>query len=292
MAQDDTLNIENLTLSFRNWAGTVEVLHGIDLNIARGERVALVGESGSGKSVTARIILGTMQEQSGAQIGGKVQFVNRDLAEMTLAERRGLRGTAMSMIFQDPTTALNPVYRISTLMQEVLRRGQPNIKLEEARARAGAILKEVSIDDPERVLDSFAFQLSGGMNQRVMIAMSLINQPQLLLADEPGTALDVTVQAQTLKMMRDLVETHGTSVLFISHNLGVVREFADRIYVIYRGRIVERGPTASIFEDPQHPYTQALLAAIPRLTGGGIPEIEERSERFLDPMKTHGEAAA
>lgn len=292
MAQDDTLNIENLTLSFRNWAGTVEVLHGIDLNIARGERVALVGESGSGKSVTARIILGTMQEQSGAQIGGKVQFANRDLAEMTLAERRGLRGTAMSMIFQDPTTALNPVYRISTLMQEVLRRGQPNIKLEEARARAGAILKEVSIDDPERVLDSFAFQLSGGMNQRVMIAMSLINQPQLLLADEPGTALDVTVQAQTLKMMRDLVETHGTSVLFISHNLGVVREFADRIYVIYRGRIVERGPTASIFEDPQHPYTQALLAAIPRLTGGGIPEIEERSERFLDPMKTHGEAAA
>lgn len=291
MAHDDTLDIEDLRLAFKNWAGRVEVLHGINLRIARGERVALVGESGSGKSVTARIVLGTMQEQAGAQITGCVRFAGRDLAEMTAAERRALRGTVMSMIFQDPTTALNPVYRISTLVHEVLRRTDPKIDADAARARGAAILREVSIDDPERVLDSYAFQLSGGMNQRVMIAMSLLNEPQLLLADEPGTALDVTVQAQTLKMMRDLVASHGTSVLFISHNLGVVREFADRIYVIYRGRIVERGPTAAIFEGPGHPYTQALLAAIPRLTGGGIPEIEERSERFLDPMVTHGETA-
>ena len=289
MATGDTLEIEDLRLSFRNWAGTVKVLHGIDLRIARGERVALVGESGSGKSVSARIVLGTMHEQVGAEISGQVRFNGRDLARMTAAERRALRGTAMSMIFQDPTTALNPVYRIGTLMHEVLRRGEPKITSDAARARGAAILREVSIDDPERVLDSYAFQLSGGMNQRVMIAMSLLNQPELLLADEPGTALDVTVQAQTLRLMRNLVEKHGTSVLFISHNLGVVREFADRIYVIYQGRIVERGPTASIFADPRHPYTQALLAAIPRLTGGGIPEIAERSDRFFDPMVTHGE---
>lgn len=289
MATGDTLEIEDLRLSFRNWAGTVKVLHGIDLRIARGERVALVGESGSGKSVSARIVLGTMHEQAGAEISGQVRFNGRDLARMTAAERRALRGTAMSMIFQDPTTALNPVYRIGTLMHEVLRRGEPTITSDAARARGAAILREVSIDDPERVLDSYAFQLSGGMNQRVMIAMSLLNQPELLLADEPGTALDVTVQAQTLRLMRNLVEKHGTSVLFISHNLGVVREFADRIYVIYQGRIVERGPTASIFADPRHPYTQALLAAIPRLTGGGIPEIAERSDRFFDPMVTHGE---
>ena len=291
MTIEDTLDIRDLRLSFRNWSGSVEVLHGIDLRIARGERVALVGESGSGKSVTARIVLGTMQETPGARVSGRILFGGRDLDAMSRAERRAVRGTAMSMIFQDPTTALNPVYRIGTLVHEVLKRREPAITAEEARRRGGDILREVSIDDPERVLDSFAFQLSGGMNQRVMIAMSLINEPQLLLADEPGTALDVTVQAQTLKLMRDLVESHGTSVLFISHNLGVVREFADRIYVIYRGRIVERGPTAAIFEDPGHPYTRALLAAIPRLTGGGIPEIAERSDSFLAPMVAHGEAA-
>ena len=288
----DILDIRGLHLAFRNWAGLTEVLHGIDLRIARGERVALVGESGSGKSVTARIVLGTMQDQPGARISGKVMFDGRDMATMSATERRAIRGTAMSMIFQDPTTALNPVFTIGTLMHEVLKRRDPRITLETARQRAGEILREVSIEDPERVLDSYAFQLSGGMNQRVMIAMSLLNEPKLLLADEPGTALDVTVQAQTLGLMRDLVQSHGTSVLFISHNLGVVREFADRIYVIYRGNIVERGPTASIFADPRHPYTRTLLAAIPRLTGGGIPEIAERSDSFLDPMVSHDEEGA
>jgi ABC-type dipeptide/oligopeptide/nickel transport system ATPase component len=285
----DILEIRDLRLSFRNWAGVSEVLHGVDLRIARGERVALVGESGSGKSVTARIVLGTMHDQPGARITGQVAFDGRDMASLSASERRAMRGTDLSMIFQDPTTALNPVFPIGALMLEVLRRRHRRLSPDEARARASGILREVSIEDPDRVLDSYAFQLSGGMNQRVMIAMSLINEPKLLLADEPGTALDVTVQAQTLRMMRDLVVSHGTSVLFISHNLGVVREFADRIYVMYGGRIVERGPTASIFADPRHPYTRTLLAAIPRLTGGGIPEIAERSESFLDPMVSHDE---
>ena len=289
MAAPSTLEIQGLRLSFKNWSGTTEVLHGIDLSVARGERVALVGESGSGKSVTSRIVLGTMQDVRSARISGKITFDGRDLSSMTETERRALRGRDMSMIFQDPTSALNPVFRIGELFHEVLQRRERQITMKAARRHAAALLQEVSIDDAERVLDSYSFQLSGGMNQRVMIAMALINEPRLLLADEPGTALDVTVQAQTLELMRNLVDRLGTSVLFISHNLGVVREFADRIYVIYRGNIVERGPTADIFSSPEHPYTKALLSAIPRLTGGGVPEIEEQSPAFSDPMVTHGE---
>jgi len=161
------------------------------------------------------------------------------------------------------------------------------ISRSEADARASAILAEVSIPDARRVLDSYPFQLSGGLNQRVMIAMALANHPKLLIADEPGTALDVTVQAQTLRLMRDLVQEHGTSVLLISHNLGVVREFADRIYVIYKGRIVEHGPTRALFENPQHAYTKALLSAIPRITGGGIPDVQDNADAFRDPMIVH-----
>lgn len=290
MSTNLTLDIQNLRLAFKSWSGTTEVLHGIDLSIAAGERVALVGESGSGKSVTSRIVLGTMHDVRTARISGNITFDGRDLSSMTSAERRALRGRDISMIFQDPTSALNPVFRIGELFHEVLQRRDPKITVNDARNRAAEVLNKVSIDDADRVLNSYSFQLSGGMNQRVMIAMALINEPRLLLADEPGTALDVTVQAQTLTLMRDLVEQLGTSVLFISHNLGVVREFADRIYVIYRGNIVEHGSTDAIFASPGHPYTKALLTAIPRLTGGGVPEIEEHSPAFNDPMVTHGDA--
>ena len=282
------LAIRDLTLGFKGWRGETDVLHGISVTIDPGERVALVGESGSGKSVTARIVLGLLQSLRSARIGGTVEFDGRDLAGMSPAERRHLRGTRMSMIFQDPTSSLNPVYRIGTQFHEVLKRGVPDIGYEAAMARAGEILREVSITEPQRVLGSYPFQLSGGMNQRVMIAMALANEPDLLIADEPGTALDVTVQAQTLDLMRRLVERHDTSVLFISHNLGVVREFADRVYVIYKGRIVEHGPTAALFDDPRHPYTRALMAAVPRLTGGGVPDIGEDTEAFSAPMVDHG----
>jgi ABC-type dipeptide/oligopeptide/nickel transport system ATPase component len=282
-----TLHIRDLKLGFRGYAGTVDVLHGISLHIRKGERVALVGESGSGKSVTARIVLGLLQSLRSARISGLVQFEGRDLAKLSERERHGLRGTKMSMIFQDPTSSLNPVYPILTQFHEVLQRANPAITIAQARKAAAAALAGVSINEPDRVLDSYSFQLSGGMNQRVMIAMALANEPSLLIADEPGTALDVTVQAQTLRLMRELVEQHQTSVLFISHNLGVVREFADRVYVIYKGRIVEHGTAAGLFENPQHPYTRALLAAVPRITGGGIPEIEEASADFLAPMVVH-----
>jgi ABC-type dipeptide/oligopeptide/nickel transport system ATPase component len=282
-----TLRIRDLKLGFRGYAGTVDVLHGISLHIARGERVALVGESGSGKSVTARIVLGLLQSLQSARIYGLVEFEGRDLATLSERERHALRGTKMSMIFQDPTSSLNPVYPILTQFHEVLKRAKPSITESEARKAAADALAGVSIAEPDRVLDSYSFQLSGGMNQRVMIAMALANEPSLLIADEPGTALDVTVQAQTLGLMRDLVTQHQTSVLFISHNLGVVREFADRVYVIYKGRIVEHGTAAGLFAHPRHPYTRALLAAVPRITGGGIPEIEEASADFLAPMVVH-----
>jgi ABC-type dipeptide/oligopeptide/nickel transport system ATPase component len=282
-----TLRIRDLQLGFRGYAGTVDVLHGISLHIAKGERVALVGESGSGKSVTARIVLGLLQSLKSARISGLVEFEGRDLAKLSERDRHALRGTKMSMIFQDPTSSLNPVYPILTQFHEVLKRAKPGITVAGARKAAAAALAGVSIAEPDRVLDSYSFQLSGGMNQRVMIAMALANEPSLLIADEPGTALDVTVQAQTLGLMRDLVEQHNTSVLFISHNLGVVREFADRVYVIYKGRIVEHGTAAGLFANPQHPYTQALLAAVPRITGGGIPEIEEASADFMAPMVVH-----
>jgi ABC-type dipeptide/oligopeptide/nickel transport system ATPase component len=282
-----TLRIKDLRLAFRTWSGLIEVLHGISLHIGRGERVALVGESGSGKSVTARIILGLLQQTRTARVAGLVEFEGQDLDRLRDKQRHRLRGTRMSMIFQDPTSSLNPVYRIGTQFHEVLKRAEPRLSEEASRKKAAAALADVSIPEPERVLDSYAFQLSGGMNQRVMIAMALANEPSLLIADEPGTALDVTVQAQTLKLMRDLVERRHTSVLFISHNLGVVREFADRVYVIYKGRIVEHARARDLFAEPRHPYTRALLRAVPRITGGGIPDIEDASPDFLAPLVVH-----
>ncbi len=282
-----TLRIRDLRLSFKGYTGLVEVLHGVSLHIGRGERVALVGEFGSGKSVTARIVLGLLQELRTARVRGAVEFEGRDLERLSAAERHELRGTRMSMIFQDPTSSLNPVYRIAPQFHEVLRRRDKDITEKAARAQAAAALADVAIDEPERVLDSYPFQLSGGMNQRVMIAMALANEPSLLIADEPGTALDVTVQAQTLSLMRDLVEKHHTAVLFISHNLGVVREFADRVYVIYKGRIVEQGSTAALFEAPRHPYTRTLMRAVPRITGGGVPDVAEETEEFRAPLVVH-----
>lgn len=285
---EPVLNIRDLSLGFKSHRGTAQVLHGISLTVERGERVALVGESGSGKSVTARIVLGLLQGLRTARISGEARFQGRDVNAMSEGDRRRLRGTDVSMIFQDPTSALNPVFTIGEQFHEVLRRRDARISRVNADTRAADALAEVSIHDPVRVLASYAFQLSGGMNQRVMIAMALANAPALLLADEPGTALDVTVQDQTLRLMRELVARHQTSVLFISHNLGVVREFADRVYVIYRGRIVESGPVAAVFETPGHPYTRALMAAVPRITGGGIPEIAEAPAGFADAAVHHG----
>ena len=284
--QKPVLTIRDLRLAFGDRRHPTPVLHGISLHIQPGEKVALVGESGSGKSVTARLAMGLLQDQKRVHVAGSIFFDGIDAAKggAEIARRRGNR---VAMIFQDPTSALNPTFKIRGQFRDVLRSGDRSISNDEADRRAEAALAEVSIPDPKRALDSYAFQLSGGMNQRVMIAMALANRPQLLIADEPGTALDVTVQAQTLNLMHELTEKTGTSVLLISHNLGVVREFADRVYVIYRGKIVEHGMTAQLFNDPRHPYTRALLAAIPKISGGGLPDLPERSPEFENPLITH-----
>ena len=284
---ESILDIRDLRLAFSDHAGSNEVLHGISLSIAAEERVALVGESGSGKSVTARAVLGLLARQRNVSVSGTILFEGQDLAKLDEERHRQLRGTRISMVFQDPVSSLNPVFRISDQFREVLRRVDPGIGKGEVRVRATEILREVSITEPERVLESYPFQLSGGMNQRIMIAMALMNSPSLLIADEPGTALDVTVQDRSLKLMKKLVEEKGAAVFFISHNLGIVREFSDRLYVIYRGRIVEEGATSSIFADPRHPYTRALLAAVPRITGQGIPEIDDDPEGFTAPKVVH-----
>lgn len=284
------LGITDLHLGFKGYTGYSEVLHGITLSVNSAERVALVGESGSGKSVTARIVLGLLQQERGVRISGQLSFLQHNLNSLNAGQWRDLRGTQISMIFQDPTSALNPVFTIGMQFTEVLRRSTPQLTERQALNKAAELLQSVSITDAARVLEAYPFQLSGGMNQRVVIAMALSNNPALLIADEPGTALDVTVQAQTLNLMNRLVASHNTALLFISHNLGVVREFADRIYVIYRGRIVEHGPTAAVFAHPGHPYTRALMAAVPRLTGGGIANIPDTSDDFLQPCVDHGSA--
>ncbi len=283
------LDIQNLKLNFKTVQGQVEVLHGIDININAGEKVALVGESGSGKSVTARIILGLLQELRQARISGEVYFDGRDINTMKPKDCAKLRGTAMSMIFQDPTSSLNPVITIGQQFTEVLRRRNNKLAQAICDEQATRMLNDVAIPDAQRVLNAYPFQLSGGMNQRVMIAMALANRPKLLLADEPGTALDVSVQAQTLTLMRELVNDYQTAVLLISHNLGVVREFADRVYVIYQGRIVEDGPTSALFANPKHAYTQALMNAVPRIVGTGLAKVPEVSDAFLAPRITHSD---
>ncbi len=262
------LEIRDLRLSFELYEGRARVLNGVSLRVDAGERVGLVGESGSGKSVTARAVLGLLQQRH-ATLGGEIRYHGENLPDLGRRAWRGLRGRKITMIFQDPNAALNPLFTIGDQMVEVIKRG--GRAGGDALVRARAALGRVSIDDPDRVLRSYPFQLSGGMNQRVMITMALVNDPDLVLADEPGSSLDVTVQEQTLRLMAALTRDTGAAVLLIAHNLGMIREFCERVYVMYAGTVVEHGRVEDIFREPLHPYTQALFAAVPRLSGGALP---------------------
>lgn len=279
----DLLTISDLHLRFRVFEGQAHVLNGIGLRVEAGERVAIVGESGCGKSLTARVILGLVHGRRAA-IQGRVEFEGKDLLHQSERQWRRLRGRRISLVFQDPSAALNPVFTVGDQLATVILRGGTARRRKEAMAIARAALTRVAISDPDRVLASYPFQLSGGLNQRILITMALINHPALVIADEPGTALDVTVQAQTLRLMRALTEEAGAAVLLITHNLGVVREFASRVYVMYAGQVVEEAPAATLFEAPRHPYTRALLAAVPKLSGGALPAaIEGDVPSYLDP---------
>jgi peptide/nickel transport system ATP-binding protein len=243
-------------------AGGAPILRGVSLTVDTGEVHGLVGESGAGKSTIAKAILGIVPSQVKIS-GGRIVFEGRDLLALSASELRAILGRDITLVPQDPSTALNPSRRIDAQMTDGLRLKR-GLSMKEARLRARALLAEVQIRDPERVLSSYPHQLSGGMRQRVLIAAAFALEPKLVIADEPTTALDVTVQKQILRLIRALQERHGTSVLFVSHDLGVVAQICDRVSVLYMGKVVEQGGTADILQNPQHPYTQALLAANPR----------------------------
>jgi peptide/nickel transport system ATP-binding protein len=265
------LETSNLHVRFKLLEGVSHVLNGVNLSIERGERVAIVGESGCGKSLTIRAMMGLLQQRNVA-IEGSVRFDGSELLSLSERHWRKIRGRRISMIFQDPSAALNPTFTVGDQLLKVIIRGGSARNKRQAREIARDALRQVAITDPDRILHSYPFQLSGGLAQRVLITMALVNKPDLVLADEPGSALDVTVQEQTLKLMRKLGDERGVAVLVITHNLGVVREFAERVYVMYGGSMVEEADVETLFNAPRHPYTRALLAAVPRLTGKSLPQ--------------------
>ena len=258
------LRVEELRTSFHTEHGVVRAVDGVSFEVRRGEVLGLVGESGSGKSVTNLSVLGLVPQPPGRHEGGHVWFDGQDLLALSEAELRRVRGRRISMIFQDPMTSLNPYLRVSVQVGEVLQLHE-GLSRAEARARTVELLEAVGIPDPGRRVDAYPHELSGGMRQRVMIAMALACRPEVLLADEPTTALDVTVQAQILELIGGLCRDRGTAVVLVTHDLGVVAGVADRVAVMYAGRIVEQGPVERIFASPRHPYTQALLRSLPRL---------------------------
>ncbi len=283
------VRVEGLTVDFATEDGRFVAVEDLDFHISSGETLAVVGESGSGKSVTSLALMRLVEFGGGRIAGGRLIFrgrdgVERDLSVATIDGMTSVRGNDVAMIFQEPMTSLNPIFTIGDQIGEVVRLHRGASKAE-ARAEALAMLKKVRIPDAERLLDRHPHQLSGGMRQRVMIAMALACRPKLLIADEPTTALDVTIQAQILGLVRALQDEMDMAVMFITHDMGVVAEVADRVLVMRHGRKVEEGPVAEIFARPQHPYTKALLAAVPRL---GALTGEDLPRRF--PLLSSGEA--
>ena len=261
IAGEVLLDVRNLRTSFKTPEGIVRAVTGVDFHVNRGEILGLVGESGCGKSVTSLSIM-RLIAPPGRIESGQIMFDGEDLLGLPEARMRAIRGDGISMIFQQPTSALNPVLDLGFQVGEVLE-AHRNMKRKAARARALELLRMVGIADPERRLKAFPHETSGGMAQRVMIAMALACEPELLIADEPTTALDVTIQAQILDLMRRLQKETGTAIILITHDLGVVAEMADRVAVMYAGEIVEQTDTATLFQDPRHPYTRGLISSIP-----------------------------
>jgi len=268
----ELLRIEDLHVSFKTDDGMVRAVDGVSLTLSAGETVAIVGESGSGKTVTSLSVMG-LHKKGQAEISGSISLSDhgtfKDVVHLSDDEIRDIRGRAVAMIFQDPMSSLHPYYKIGNQLAEaylVHNRG----KKKEAMARALEMLDLVGIPEPAKRAQEFPHQFSGGMRQRVMIAMALMNSPQILIADEPTTALDVTVQDQILRLIDEMVSRRGLAILLITHNLGNVRRLTDRTYIMYAGQIVEMAPTRELFNQPMHPYTKGLISSVPKLTGEGI----------------------
>lgn len=296
------LEVENLHVYFETHEGTAEVINGIDFEIDEGETAALVGETGCGKSVTVKSIMGLLPTARIPE--GTIRYKGENVLELSEQERHARRGQEMSLIMQDPMTSLNPVLSVGEQMVDVLKwQGQRRISAidwlrdkftsdsDDYRERAIDMLRDVDISAPERVFESYPVELSGGMRQRILIAIALLTEPDLLIADEPGTALDVTTESKVLDLLDELVENRGTSVLYITHDLGVAREVSDFINVMYAGEIVEQAETESVFEQPQHPYTRGLIDSIPKLSAeigegiaGHLPDYTNAPDacRFVD----------
>jgi peptide/nickel transport system ATP-binding protein len=255
--------VEDLNVRFRTRAGTVHAVNGLSFQVGPGEVLCIVGESGSGKSVSMYSVMGLIKDRN-ATITGSARFQGRDILGLDDAAMAGIRGRQIAMIFQDPMTSLTPVYTIGWQIAEQLR-AHGDYSKRAANERAIELLDEVGIPDPRRRVDNYPHEFSGGMRQRAMIAMALSCNPSLLIADEPTTALDVTIQAQILDLLRRLRETHGSSIVLITHNMGVVSELADRVIVMYAGRAVESGPKKEVIRRPRHPYSWGLLDAVPRI---------------------------
>jgi peptide/nickel transport system ATP-binding protein len=277
------LELRRLAVSFATDDGTVRAVDGIDLALQRGRTLGLVGESGCGKSVTSLAVMGLLPPEN-SRVSGEVHFEGRDLLKIPAVELRDLRGARLAMIFQEPMTSLNPSYTIGNQIVEAIQRHQ-GLDAAEARAKAIEMLRLVHVPSPEKRIDDYPHKLSGGMRQRAMIAMALACGPQLLIADEPTTALDVTIQAQILDLMRGLRRDTGTAIILITHDLGVVAEMADDVAVMYAGQIVERAPVEALFARPEHPYTVGLLGSIPKLDQKRerLPSIEGRVPDMANP---------
>jgi peptide/nickel transport system ATP-binding protein len=260
----DLLRIEGLRTVFRTYGGEIAAVDGVDLSVPRGRTLGIVGESGCGKSVLSLSVM-RLVAHPGRIAAGRVMLDGRDLVGLSSAEMRDVRGSQVAMIFQEPMTSLNPVHTVGFQITEAMRAHDRHASNAELRERAIEALNRVRIPSPERRFDEYPHQLSGGMRQRVMIAMALACRPKLLIADEPTTALDVTVQAQILDLLRELQEETGMSIILITHDLGVVAEMADEVAVMYAGRVVERSTAGAVFADPMHPYTLGLLGSVPRL---------------------------
>jgi len=278
----ELMEIENLKTYFYTWAGVVKAVDGVSLKVREGETLGLVGESGSGKSVTALSML-RIVPRPGKIVGGRIIYKGEDLLEKNESEMQKFRGKEVSYIFQDPSTSLNPVFTIASQLIEVIKQHQ-NVTKKEALEKALELFRLVEIPDPDIKIWNYPHQLSGGMKQRIAVARALSCEPSLLLADEPTTALDVTVQAQILDLLKNLKQKLGMAMVLITHDMGVVADVADRITVLYAGRVCESAPTRTIFYKPMHPYTRALLEAVPSLAlkreklkviGGSIPNLIE-----------------
>lgn len=281
------IEVRDLKVSFFTPAGEVKAVDGITYSLAPNEVMGIVGESGSGKSVEAYSIMGLLQG-SGKVIGGSIEFEGKNILEYTKAEMTDMRGKDISMIFQNPMTCMNPVYTVGNQLMEAVRCHDKSISKEKAREMAIEALRSVGINNPEKRLTQYPHEFSGGMRQRAMIAMGLICHPKLLIADEPTTALDVTTQEQILELMKKLQNENGMSIIFITHNLGVVAEICDSVSVMYAGHIVEQGKVDDIFYHTGHPYTKGLLASMPRIdkeTNDRLIPIEGTPVDLLNPPK-------